>query len=194
MRYAVDIWKPDVIVLTFGWQEAFPNGKNAIRNAYLNDVLVVAPAGTATDRVVWPARESTVIAINATDGYGNSRPTNPPPRPSSLNFAVLGQSVYDNRLKSGTGIASITAGAIAAFIIDIVRRTKDEYIARLNEDSGYSLTEPPEVANVSAMASVFRQMSKKRDGYDVIFPWLLIDGRPPLSITTQLFDRIRKDS
>ncbi|KAL7919842.1 hypothetical protein ACQKWADRAFT_300209 [Trichoderma austrokoningii] len=135
IRYAVDEWKVDIIVMSFGFGSRNEAVYDAIKYAAFNDVLMFAAASNdgknRPDGVAWPAAESHVICIHSGDGYGNQSSFTPSPK-ENMRIMVLGECVWsawppnlnlpgDNKDMSGTSCAAPIAAGVAAVILDYAR-------------------------------------------------------------------------
>jgi len=194
IRYAVEIWRVDIISMSFGFESSVPCIEKEIANAYSKRKLMFAAASNfgGNTETAWPARCSNVIPVYATDGLGNKYDRNPTPDDRGEHFAVLGTSLKgcwlpnergfaQTKHRSGTSGATPIAAGIAGAVISLMRKEKDNYLSRRDgssregESSSYNrclaAMETP-----SGMRAVFRLMSKgKRDGYDYVAPCSILD-------------------
>lgn len=80
--HAVNEWQVDVIIMSFGFKFWVPSISHAIRVAAFNDILMFAAASNeganADIDLAYPARETNVLDIRATDHLGNRYMYNPP--------------------------------------------------------------------------------------------------------------------
>ncbi|EHK26381.1 uncharacterized protein TRIVIDRAFT_63697 [Trichoderma virens Gv29-8] len=135
IRYAVDDWKVNIIVMSFGFGSRNETVYDAIKYAAFNDVLMFAAASNdgknRPDGVAWPAIESNVICVHSGDGYGNPSSFTPSPK-ENMRIMVLGECVRSawppnlglpGNVKdmSGTSCAAPIAAGVAAFILDYAR-------------------------------------------------------------------------
>ncbi|KAL5092194.1 hypothetical protein Trisim1_002079 [Trichoderma cf. simile WF8] len=135
IRHAVDDWKVDIIVMSFGFGSRNEIVYDAIKHAAFNDVLMfVAASNDGKNRpggVAWPAIESNVICVHSGDGYGNQSSFTPSPK-ENMRIMVLGEcvrSAWPPKLKlpgdvkdmSGTSCAAPIAAGVAAVILDYAR-------------------------------------------------------------------------
>ncbi|KAF3074304.1 Major intracellular serine protease [Trichoderma lentiforme] len=135
IRHAVDGWKVDIIVMSFGFGSRNEIVYDAIKHAAFNDVLMfVAASNEGKNRpggVAWPAIESNVICVHSGDGYGNQSSFTPSPK-ENMRLMVLGEcvrSAWPPKLKlpgdvkdmSGTSCAAPIAAGVAAVILDYAR-------------------------------------------------------------------------
>ncbi len=180
--------------MSFGFDESVELIDKEITHAHEAKVLMFAAAsnGGGNYGLTWPASSSLVLSIYATTGAGNRALTNPTNRPYSNNFATLGCAVsswWPEHLrqgqkvrKSGTSTAAPIAASIGAIILDLVRqpdRTK-----HLSKDE---LNRLKRLGTADGMSAVFRRLvgdSGRRDGYDYIAPWVVLDAGMDTSRTT----------
>ncbi|KAL7908226.1 hypothetical protein GGI35DRAFT_480935 [Trichoderma velutinum] len=135
IRYAVDDWKVDIIVMSFGFGSRNEIVYDAIKHAAFKDVLMfVAASNDGKNRpggVAWPAIESHVICVHSGDGHGNQSSFTPSPK-ENMRIMVLGEcvrSAWPPKLKlpgdvkdmSGTSCAAPIAAGVAAVILDYAR-------------------------------------------------------------------------
>ncbi|KAL8375692.1 hypothetical protein RB595_007009 [Gaeumannomyces hyphopodioides] len=168
----------DIINLSFslGCIEE-PKVGQAIRDlTYDNKLIFVAASNTGGYGLrLWPASMLSVFAIHAANEFGNvDRNMNPSPQPSGDNFATFGYGVKSYwkghyRVISGTSFATPVAAAIAANILEFVRRTQPPNIIK-------------DFTKYGVMRKLFRErMTENRgDGvYHLFKPWAegLWDGR-----------------
>jgi hypothetical protein len=135
IRYAVDVWEVDIIVMSFGYGEEHKILYDAIRHAAYNEVLMFAAAcNDGKNRpggVAWPAQDDSVICVHSGDGNGDPSGFTPAAR-DGMRIMVLGECVNsaspphlkhagDHHLMSGTSCAAPIAAGIAALILDYAR-------------------------------------------------------------------------
>lgn len=133
----------------------------------------------------FPARESTVFSIYATDGYGNSYDRNPTAQRDQDNFAVLGSCVEGSWLtgervfRSGTSIATPVAAGIASLVIHFLRQHRQSSAVSRDEHSEDLEEVRQRISTYGGMRRIFRKMvdrdSGNRDGYCYVQPWLLFN-------------------
>ncbi|UKZ73153.1 hypothetical protein TrVFT333_000794 [Trichoderma virens FT-333] len=155
IRYAVDDWKVNIIVISFGFGSRNEIVSDAIKHAAFNDVLMFAAASNdgknRPDGVAWPAIESNVICVHSGDGYGNPSSFTPSPK-ENMRIMVLGESVRsawppnlglpgDVKDMSGTSCAAPVAAGVAALILDYARGflSQQEWGALRRIDSHWGL-------------------------------------------------------
>lgn len=155
--YAVDVWKVDIISMSFGFPQRVPEIDKAIQHAYEHNVLMLAAASNCggNTKCSWPARNRDVLCVFASDGDGNKvcttasittfadRPQyfkNPDALSGQYSFATLGCAVESywpptNKRelspkvrRSGTSVATPIAASIAALVITSMRRCEDLYV------------------------------------------------------------------
>jgi subtilisin family serine protease len=179
IRYAVDIWKVDIIVMSFGFEEEQDSDieedsiLKAIRHAYHSGISLFAAASNdgnnRPDHVCWPARALEVICVHS--GTGTGQPSTFTPGPyDNQRIMVLGEwvkSAWPLRLRSpgntkymsGTSCATPIAAGIAAIVLDYARKKL-----------------PPErwkrLRRVDGMQRMFERMKDSRvEKYWWIRPW-----------------------
>ncbi|KAK4063328.1 uncharacterized protein Triagg1_9479 [Trichoderma aggressivum f. europaeum] len=137
INYAVSTWEVDVISMSFGFptcnMDDYHELEDALANAHAKRVLLFAAASNSGGKLgrAYPARDQNVIAIHATDTYGNRSPFSPTALSHDINLATVGEAIesawpvylLDNssskalRCKSGTSFATAIAAGIAAFLL-----------------------------------------------------------------------------
>lgn len=179
IRYAVDIWKVDIIVMSFGFEEEQDSDLEedsilkAIRHAYHNGISLFAAASNdgnnRPDHVCWPARALEVICVHSGTGTGQPSAFTPGPH-DNQRIMVLGewvksawpprlQSPGNTKYMSGTSCATPIAAGIAAIVLDYARKKL-----------------PPErwkrLRRVDGMQRMFERMKDSRvEKYWWIRPW-----------------------
>ena len=184
ISYAVKMWTVDIIALSFGFEEYIPSIEKAIKFAHSKGVITVAAASNSggNSPIAWPARMDEVLCIFATDSLGNPCKFTPNPDNRSDNFGVLGEEVpsyWPPHLKqglrvrkSGTSTATPIAAAIAAILLDFVR------LSLYTEPQPFPDREMVilrRIRSIAGMRAVFRKMADKRNGYDYLTPWTLLN-------------------
>ncbi|KAI0183575.1 pfs domain-containing protein [Xylaria flabelliformis] len=182
INYAVSEWKVDIISMSFGFPtcdtEDYIELENALANAYANKVLLFAAASNDGGRLgrSFPAREPTVIAVHATDTYGNRSSFSPTATDDDISIATVGEAVESAwpvhlcdeeatdqdyvKYKSGTSYATPIAAGIAAFLL---------LYARIHIP-----TKADALKSYQRMKAVLRKVAEKginhtrRDGYHFI--------------------------
>ncbi|UKZ49883.1 hypothetical protein TrVGV298_004136 [Trichoderma virens] len=138
INYAVSTWKVDIISMSFGFPACdmydYQELEDALANAQAKRVLLFAAASNSGGRQghAYPARDQNVIAIHATDTYGNPSTFSPTAIGHDDNFATVGQAIESAwpvdlcdktsnpqslQCKSGTSFATPIAAGIAAFLL-----------------------------------------------------------------------------
>jgi subtilisin family serine protease len=139
---AVDVWKVDIISMSFGWPtrdfDDYDKLEAAIDHANTQRVLMFAAASNSGGRQgrSYPARSPNVICIHSTDTEGNASKFSPTASPDDMNLATVGESIKSawpyylrveesNHLgvtyKSGTSYATAVAAGIGAFLLHYAR-------------------------------------------------------------------------
>ncbi|GAB7353914.1 hypothetical protein MBLNU459_g4260t2 [Dothideomycetes sp. NU459] len=180
IRYAVDVWKVNIISISFGFQEGVECIGDAIRYAATKNVLVFAAGSNdgGSGKLAWPASAAPVIAVHASTGYGNKYYGNTTPQAWEDNFAILGvevESWWPERLhsegrvrKSGTSCATPIAAGIAAIIMQLLCQA--EHLSPAQRS-----TYRQRLGRKNCMRAVFQKMvNGKRDGYRFLTPWFFL--------------------
>ncbi|KAL1860721.1 hypothetical protein Daus18300_009064 [Diaporthe australafricana] len=181
ITHAVDVWKVDMISMSFGFPTRTIDGydelEDAIKRAYCENMLLFAAASNSGGQLgrAYPAREANVVCVHSTDARGNRSPFSPTPSPHEVNLAAVGEAVDSawpvhlcggaeegeddvySTVKSGTSYATPIIVGIAAFLL---------LYARLNlADSAHLLKRR------SRMIALLQRIAQKghggslRDGY-----------------------------
>ena len=190
IKHAAIEWEVDVLSLSFGFKESAPAMQAAINFAESKNVIMIAAASNVggNEKRAWPARLDKVICVYATDGEGNPCSFNPTNQKNSDNFSVLGEAVEsycpphlkignnNNKVrKSGTSTATPIAAAIAAIILEFVRRHLSN-TARVLSNS--EIDHFSKVWTTDGMKAIFRLMVDERGKYDYLLPWKLFNDTP----------------
>ncbi|KAK4451028.1 peptidase S8/S53 domain-containing protein [Podospora aff. communis PSN243] len=100
VKHAVEVWKVDIISMSFGFTDEREPGceelREALGAAYAAKVLLFAAAsnsGAHRDIPSFPARMNGVFCIFASNGMGGSSIINPSPSEAGPNFTTLGEAV-----------------------------------------------------------------------------------------------------
>ncbi|ROW15178.1 hypothetical protein VPNG_03034 [Cytospora leucostoma] len=177
IRFAVDDWEVDIIVMSFGFADEDEGIYQAIKHAAHKDVLMFAAASNAgkNEGVAWPARDAHVICVHSGDEFGNPSAFTPETQ-ENMKIMVLGESVLSawphepspNNFKtlSGTSCAAPIAAGIAAVMLDYSRGFLSE-----NEWKAFR--------RLGSMRRMFEQLkgtSSTASGYWWIKHWHLFDA------------------
>ncbi|KAJ0356322.1 hypothetical protein KNSL1_000030 [Colletotrichum chrysophilum] len=96
LRYAVEQWKVDIVVMSFGFSINNDVLYQEIQDAARKGVLMFAAASNEgrnrPDGIAWPAREENVICVHSADGYGNRSTFTPSPM-DNMRIMVLGECI-----------------------------------------------------------------------------------------------------
>ena|SRR5437764_10336697 len=155
-----------------GVHASSPEMNKAVQDAADNNVLIFASASTGHDtQIPYPARLHHVFCIFATDGNVRVSNFNPPPRPSTLNFAILGENVKLRQWKdpvSGTSVSTAIAAGLAAALLEFAHQPDARKVIG---DEGLR-----NMGSMEGMAAVFKLMSTyhRDNGYDCLVPWDLL--------------------
>jgi hypothetical protein len=171
-------WKVDIINMSFGWDKDDHEAvRNAISHAKRNKVLMFASTsnygiGPPND-ILYPARSSDVIAIDAADGVGDPASFNPTSEDETgkTRFTALGVAVkyqFSEKRMSGTSFASPIAAGIAALVLEFARQPPLGFDPSVNEHLKMAV----------GMLLIFRLMSRQKDAskFKFICPWLFLKG------------------
>ncbi|KAL4874978.1 hypothetical protein BJY04DRAFT_211654 [Aspergillus karnatakaensis] len=181
--HAVDQWKVDIISMSFGIREYHELMSTAISKASNKRTLLFAAASNdgANFGRAFPAQYPSVFCIHSTDGNGNPSDFNPTASETDVNFSLLGEHVVSHwpaglnghnqivNVKSGTSVATPIAAGLAAAVLSFVRQ-QDWHIDVESERLGLWLKRD------ISMEAVFKEMAKRRLGYDYITPHVLFDS------------------
>ncbi|KAK0290620.1 hypothetical protein LTR35_000051 [Friedmanniomyces endolithicus] len=195
LKYAITVWKVDIISMSFGYQNAIPAIEEVIDDNARKVIMFAAASNCGGNAPIsWPARHPNVICVFATDAYGNFYRQNPTPQ-EGTNLAVLGTSVGgcwppalnesgNLQHKSGTSCATPIAAGIAGVVMNLMRARKSAYLESLptvsklwNEKKKLKYERHLHTLGKPwGMKAVLRLMTEKRQGYDSIAPWRLFDN------------------
>ncbi|KND87724.1 Intracellular serine protease [Tolypocladium ophioglossoides CBS 100239] len=183
---AVDVWKVDMISMSFGFPTRAIDGydelEHAIKHAYYHDVLLFAAASNSGGQLLraYPAREANVVCVHSTDAHGNRSRFNPTAVVEEVNLATVGEAVESAwpmhlcsgdghavpeegdegaycTVKSGTSYATPVMAGIAAFLL---------LYARLNlPDRAHLLRSQGRMVTLLRRIAQKGQGSGPRDGY-----------------------------
>ena len=180
--------------MSFGFGMGPEPIRKAVKEAYYKEVLMFASASDCggNNRITWPARDERVICINATTGNGNKYPATPTPRRNQYNFATLGSSVRawwppknggPAKLvyRARTSTATPVAAGIAAFVIDLLRKSREEYLKQSEDRASLEKQYDRSMRRLhtnEGMKAVFKSMveDEGRDGYDYVAPWRVLNN------------------
>lgn len=181
VKWSTEFCEVDIIILPLGMKYLDPDLAKAIKGALSTGIVCLAASGNdgANEKLPFPARLPEVLAIHASDGYGNPAPFNPTPRDDLMNFSVLGQSIevhsgpvseyQGSRTVSGSAFAAAIAGGMLAAMFSYASEVlciEEKYMKVLRSPKGAE--------------KIFTLMSCKRGGYDYVAPWLLIEDMDPV--------------
>jgi len=197
--------------MSFGYDLSIPDIEREIRIASDHGVVMFAAASNdgGNSSISWPARDNNVIPMYATDGFGNKYHQNPSPDDSRHNFAILGSALEgcwlpntigatQSKHCSGTSSATALAAGVASVIVSLMHKKRESFIARRHKN----LREREEVLydnclralrTPGGMKAVFQLMSEeKRDGYDYVTPWSVLDQRDTWDSVNMVFQRLKR--
>lgn len=168
-----------MIVLPFGFPVHHEIVSAAISFALEKGITCLAAPGNAggNERAAFPARMPGVIAIYATDGYGNPSPFNASPIKGRKNFSTIGENMPSSRngveaTTSGTSYSVCVAAAVLATMLEFARTQlslDDADLRTLNSPDGAE--------------KMLDLMSSERGGYDYMAPWLFFSDETEDSIS-----------
>jgi len=196
IKWALDC-KVDIIAIPMGVHTISPDLHDAVYEAADKHVLIFASATTGQggfDRQIpYPARLRKVFCIFATDGNGMISNFNPPPRPSTLNFAILGESVKLPQWKepiSGTFVSTAIATGLCAALLEFAHQR--DPLAVIGKEGLRCMH------SMEGMMNVFFLMSRRENGYACLVPWDLIPSdvtiidTPRLTISREISMALRR--
>ena len=173
--HATDEWKVDIITMSFGFFQRYSRIVNAIKHAWLEDVIIFAAASNdgAIRKIAFPANlSSMVMCINSADGGGARSRYNPPAQDTGDNFSTIGEAVSsawptkpgkaDERRQWGTSTSAPIAAAIAALILEFEKQPH------------LTISHRKLLKSFEGMREVFSRMSEAKDGYSFVVPWNLL--------------------
>ncbi|KAH7176810.1 peptidase S8/S53 domain-containing protein [Dactylonectria macrodidyma] len=180
IRHAVDEWKVDIIVMSFGFEDEQEPLSESVNYAARNNVLMFAAASNdgknRPEEVAWPARDMHVICVHSAEGFGTPSTFTPGPQ-DNQKIMVLGECVKsawpqrltspeNHKLMSGTSCAAPIAAGIAAILLD--------YARGFLEDGEWK-----RFRRVDSMRRMFEKMRSpgSPSGYWWIRHWKLFDER-----------------
>ncbi|KAF4633529.1 hypothetical protein G7Y89_g4593 [Cudoniella acicularis] len=173
IRHAVDNWKVDIISISIGFENDVDEIESAIIHASTKNTIILAAAGNegANSRPAWPARSSNVMAIHASDGFGNKGLFTANIIPTSDNFTFPGTDVLSFWPKnlgkgvllrqSGTSCSTPIAAGLAAVVLEIAGL----YLARKKDVAPEMERYWRKLRSLDGVRVAFRKMAVQRDGY-----------------------------
>ncbi|KAF5702070.1 minor extracellular protease epr [Fusarium mundagurra] len=175
ITYAVDVWKVDIISMSFGLtseslasdpqlKAAYSKIDTAIENAKSTIFLAAAANHGSHGPRTFPASHDSVICIHASDGNGKDGGISPKPQSSDDNFMILGIALQLGGVrKSGTSYAAPMAASMAAHIIYAAENLLD-----LTDTAKHRLR------TGRGMREMFRLMCGHNctGGYQFLAPWV----------------------
>lgn len=214
ISYAVETWAVDIISMSFGYEAEVEVIEKALKIADDNNVLLIAAASNVGGNTAlaqrWPGTRDNVMSVYAAEGKGLQYADNPPPRPNAYNFSTLGVmvpvwSVPDESGDSpgiyctGTSYATPIAAAIAASVLEFIRRTESDYINQFPEYRRERLQTRVNIAKhtvsrASGMSKVFKLMVEKKGDYDYVQPANLLTTEfvSPVSVLGRFLEALWK--
>ncbi|MCJ1475861.1 hypothetical protein MMC13_004525 [Lambiella insularis] len=177
IMHAADVWKVDIITMSFGWPRYHTCVEEAIYHASQKPVILCAAASNdgANKKVAFPASQPPVFCVHSASGWSKPSDFTPLPLKVGANFAVIGEAVSSTwpthrregseKRKWGTSTASPILAAIVALILEFINQKpkKTSHDKRLKTPR--------------AMMHVLLGMSEPDRGYDVVKPWLILDSQ-----------------
>jgi len=147
IRHAVDQWNVDIISLSMGWGDDKQPVVDALNYAQSRKKLVFAATANSgarsTSGIMFPARRSNVISIDAADGDGDFATGNPPNDRLVLRLAAPGDSVLSafpyhldstgSRRMSGASVATPIAAGLVGLILEFARQPPLRYQPKVAE-------------------------------------------------------------
>ncbi|KAK8131669.1 hypothetical protein PG984_008107 [Apiospora sp. TS-2023a] len=156
IKHAVDVWKVDMISMSFGFPTCRIDGYGALEksmmDAYAQDVLLFAAASNsgAQHGRAYPARDANVVCVNSVNVHGNRSAFSPTAPSHDISLATVGEAVESawpvhlcsegeeaayTTVKSGTSYATPIMAGIAAFLLTYSRLHLPEKAYKLRRRS-----------------------------------------------------------
>lgn len=179
IRHAKNTWEVDIIIMPSGFMSDDSDMETAIDEARNVHILIFAAAsnyGNITD-IAFPGRlyiDLKLLCMFSTDPSVRALPSFNPSvsAKARYSFAILGENVIlpkQDKVVSGTSIATMIGGALAGRILDFSRHKDNrERIRRINK-----------LRTVEGMSAVFETMvgNAVDNGYHCMAPWKIFPPR-----------------
>ncbi|KAF2865206.1 peptidase S8/S53 domain-containing protein [Massariosphaeria phaeospora] len=195
MKHAIEVWKVDIISMSFGIDREETMINDWIKLAYQCGILIFAAAANsgAQRSIAYPASHLCVFCIHACNGAGKPAEFTPPARLNCDNFGILGVSVPSTwpnfegldvpksprssnvlsipghqgtwKYASGTSMATPMAASLAAVILLYLKLDGSRY-------DQFNHLDPHQ-----KIRRIFKGMSQSVGGYESLVPWTGINER-----------------
>ncbi|KAK2009327.1 subtilase [Colletotrichum eremochloae] len=183
---AASVWKVDMIIMCFGFDQPIPLIREAIDKALKAETPPLFFAATRNDgahkAMAWPAKDMSVIGVSSTAADGESSPFNP--LEENEHYPILyafGDGVpvrvaapddperWITKYVSGTSYATPVAAALAANLLGCIRMI----VAASHEDRIIYSDVPGSLRQVRGMLAVLRRHMQKKhiSGLKSLLPW-----------------------
>ncbi|KAI9642691.1 hypothetical protein NHQ30_008422 [Ciborinia camelliae] len=174
--HARDVWKVDIISMSFGFKDEKKEFLKAINDTLHTLIFASASNYGANENppIRFPARvKDRVICLNSADGNGSPSDCNPPANDKRENFTALGEGVRlseeviqpargtNSNCVMGSSIATVITAGIAALVLEFARQ--EDYVPIRCLES---------IKTHSGMSAVLRAMTKggEKGGFNFIAP------------------------
>ncbi|SPO03360.1 uncharacterized protein DNG_06043 [Cephalotrichum gorgonifer] len=185
IKHARDVWKVDIISLSFGFEIWIDDLSTAISDLKDKTLVFAATSNFGTTRpMAFPSTDPHVIAINAADRYGFAAGTNPSIQ-DGKNLTILGvdmisawisdamnPGVPQTHAMTGTSVATPVAAGVAALVLEFAMQ-KDMLDKQTTQILKSLL---PKLKRTHGMKAVFQAMGRATGAreYLNIVPWKVL--------------------
>jgi hypothetical protein len=206
--HAVDVWKVDIISMSFSLTGDVDDVKKAIEYAKQQKVLMFTAASNNRHNSIldigFPASlGDAVVYVNSHHGEEGSSRFSPKPKDGHANLAVLGEGIeaaWKNRTlirSEGTSCSTPIAAAIAALILDYLRQLKDRSMKeawRKEANKEVNLMRNTAIVKWVMFNMMTRSPNVLGTKYNMVKPWYLFNnrsGRTEEQISKMLTDVVK---
>jgi hypothetical protein len=166
LEHSAFFWKTDLVICPFGFTRSDEQLSRVMERITFKGCTVLAASSNsgANDSICVPASDPNAIPIYPSDAWGNKENFSPPPSDRHWNFSTMATTITypKRRISTGSSSATVVAGAVVATTLQYVQQRlelQDEESRRLRTKHG--------------IEQLLALMSRKRDGYDYVAPWVL---------------------